>query len=119
MGTAKTAVEFSLLRLGVVMQMSSGCRHDEDSGGILAAGRIEHSCILVPPPIPAIVLANTVLAWSNGPAQSVVGAVCGGKWRGQEEVVMVHTWASVVVELAWLSSSSLSSCRKAALLAKP
>ena len=69
-----------------------------------------HPCILVPPPIPAIVLANTVLAWSNGPAQSVVGAVRGGKWRGQEEVVTVHTWASVVVEMASPSSSGSSSC---------
>ena len=34
---AKTAVEFTLLRLGVVVRMSSGCGNDEDSGGILAA----------------------------------------------------------------------------------
>ena len=98
----------------------------EDSGGILTAlpgccgvnemggGRIkqplEQPCILVLLPIPAIVLANTVLAWSNWPAQIVVGAVHGDEWRGQEEVVMVHTWAHVIMELAWPSSSGSSSC---------
>ena len=97
---------------------------------------MEQACILVPPPIPslsqplhtrclietwwccfrrhtsvvlAVVLANTVLAWSNRP-KSMVGAARGGKWRDQEEVVMVHTWTSVVVELAWPSLSG-SSCR--------
>ena len=58
---------------------------------------LEQPCILILPPIPAIVLANTVLTWSNGPAQIVVGGVHGDKWRGQEEVVTVHTWAHVVV----------------------
>ena len=66
---------------------------------------LEQPCILVLLPIPAIVLANTVLAWSNWPAQIVVGAVHGDEWRGQEEVVMVHTWAHVIMELAWPSST--------------
>ena len=54
-----------------------------------------------------VVLANTVLAWSNhnGPAQRVVGVVHGGKGRDQEEVVTVHTWTSIVMELALPSSS--------------
>ena len=57
--------------------------------------------------VPAIVLAKTVLVWSNhnGPAQRVVGAVREGKERDQKEVVTVHTWASVVMELASPSSS--------------
>ena len=51
--------------------------------------------------VPAFVFVNTVLAWSDryGPALSVVGAAHRGKWRDQEEVVTVHTWASIVVEL--------------------
>ena len=37
MGTAKTAVGFSLLRLGAAVRMSSEYVNNEDSGGILAA----------------------------------------------------------------------------------
>ena len=52
--------------------------------------------------VPAFVFVNTVLAWSDryGPAPSMVGAARRGKWRDQEEVVTVRTWASIVVELA-------------------
>ena len=57
--------------------------------------------------VPAFVFVNTILAWSNryGPAPSVVGAARRGKWRDQEEVVTVHTWASWGVDLVSLGSS--------------
>ena len=124
----KTAVEFSLLRLGAAVRMSSECRNDEDSGGILAASfrpasSFRRQSLLFPS------LFTFADALKNGgvdftatqvsslplclPTPFSLGAITMGPPRWWQvrcvgvtgEAVTVHTRASVVVELASPSSS--------------
>ena len=129
MGTMKTAVGLSPSSSECCDANKLGVWNGEDSGGILAASsgccgtnelgvwaqrrqRWDSRCFVLGAAGRMSLGEEDRTPLHPRSAANPCHCACQHrKWRGQEEVVTVHTWASVVVELAWPSSTGSSSCR--------